>query len=213
MTNFSTLLSSFIEAKSIQIYPLTQYCNLDRSTMYKYINGKRLPPRQELVERIADYMRLSPSEHDELLTAWKIALIGEEDYYNRKNAENFILNFPDVSKIDPLILSSFSVSSGTENPDPLSDCQALSSQTAINHAVSQTILREAEKEDGRLALLLQPDNDYLFHFLTSLGESECTLSIEQILCLNNSSQLDKSYHSLNLLYIQNELPLYIRALV
>ena len=212
MTNFSTLLSSFIEAKNIQIYPLTQYCNLDRSTMYKYINGKRLPPRQELVERIADYMRLSPSEHDELLTAWKIALIGEEDYYNRKNAENFILNFPDVSKIDPLILSSFSVSSGTENPDPLSDCQALSSQTAINHAVSQTILREAEKEDGRLALLLQPDNDYLFHFLTSLGESECTLSIEQILCLNNSSQLDKSYHSLNLLYIQNVLPLYIRAL-
>lgn len=84
MTNFSTLLSSFIEAKNIQIYPLTQYCNLDRSTMYKYINGKRLPPRQELVERIADYMRLSPSEHDELLTAWKIALIGEEDYYNRK---------------------------------------------------------------------------------------------------------------------------------
>ena len=212
MTNFSTLLSSFIEDKNIQIYPLTQYCSLDRSTMYKYINGKRLPPRQELVERIADYMRLSPSEHDELLTAWKIALIGEEDYYNRKNAENFILNFPDVSKIDPLILSSFSVSSGTENPDPLSDCQALSSQTAINHAVSQTILREAEKEDGRLALLLQPDNDYLFHFLTSLGESECTLSIEQILCLNNSSQLDKSYHSLNLLYIQNVLPLYIRAL-
>ena len=85
MTNFSTLLSSFIEAKNIQIYPLTQYCNLDRSTMYKYINGKRLPPRQELVERIADYMRLSPSEHDELLTAWKIALIGEEDYYNRRS--------------------------------------------------------------------------------------------------------------------------------
>ena len=48
--------------------------------MYKYINGNRLPPKQELVERIADYMRLSPSEHDELLTAWKIALIGEEDF-------------------------------------------------------------------------------------------------------------------------------------
>lgn len=212
MTNFSTLLSSFIEHKNIQIYPLTQYCNLDRSTMYKYINGKRLPPKQDLVERIADYMRLSPSEHDELLTAWKIAQIGEEDYYNRKNVENFILNFPDISKIDPLVLSSFSGSVGTDGSDLPSDCQALTSQTAVNNTVSRIILNEAEKENGRLALLLQPDNDYLFHFLTSLGESECTLSIEQILCLNNSSQLDKSYHSLNLLYIQNVLPLYIRAL-
>ena len=185
MTNFSTLLSSFIEDKNIQIYPLTQYCSLDRSTMYKYINGKRLPPKQELVERIADYMRLSPSEHDELLTAWKIALIGEEDYYSRKNAENFILNFPDISKIDPLILSSFSGSVGADSSNPQSDCQALSSQIAVHHAVSQMILSEAAKENGRLALLLQPANDYLFHFLPSLGDSEFTLSIEQLICCNN----------------------------
>lgn len=209
MTSFSALLSSFIEEKKIQIYPLTQYCNLDRSTMYKYLNGKRLPPKQELVERIADYMRLSPSEREELTTAWMIAQVGEEAYYNRRNVEKFILNFPDVSKIDPLHLSS-----PAETPDHNvpADCQALISQTTVNNAVWRLILSESKKENGRLALLLQPDNDYLFHFLTSLGESECSLNIEQILCLNSSSQLNKSNQSLNLLYLQAVLPLYIRAL-
>lgn len=212
MTSFSALLSALVEQKNIQIYPLTQYCSLDRSTMYKYLNGKRLPPKQALVERIADYMRLSPSEYEELITAWKIAQIGEENYYNRRNVENFILNFPDVSKIDPVILSSASGSAETESGKTSAGCQALTSQTMINNALSRMILKEAAKENGRLALLLQPDNEYLFHFLSSLGESECTLSIEQILCLNNSSQLDKNHQSPNLMYLQAVLPLYIRAL-
>ena len=180
--------------------------------MYKYLNGKRLPPKQALVERIADYMRLSPSEYEELITAWKIAQVGEENYYNRRNVENFILNFPDVSKIDPVILSSASGSAETESGKTSAGCQALTSQTMVNNALSRMILKEAAKENGRLALLLQPDNEYLFHFLSSLGESECTLSIEQILCLNNSSQLDKNHQSPNLMYLQAVLPLYIRAL-
>lgn len=212
MTSFSALLSALVDQKNIQIYPLTQYCSLDRSTMYKYLNGKRLPPKQALVERIADYMRLSPSEYEELITAWKIAQVGEENYYNRRNVENFILNFPDVSKIDPVILSSASGSAETESGKTSAGCQALTSQTMVNNALSRMILKEAAKENGRLALLLQPDNEYLFHFLSSLGESECTLSIEQILCLNNSSQLDKNHQSPNLMYLQAVLPLYIRAL-
>lgn len=212
MTSFSALLSALVEQKNIQIYPLTQYCSLDRSTMYKYLNGKRLPPKQALVERIADYMRLSPSEYEELITAWKIAQVGEENYYNRRNVENFILNFPDVAKIDPVILSSASGSAETKSGKTSSGCQALTSQTMVNNVLSRMILKEAAKENGRLALLLQPDNEYLFHFLSSLGESECTLSIEQILCLNNSSQLDKNHQSPNLMYLQAVLPLYIRAL-
>lgn len=209
MSRFSTLLSDYISQKGIQVYPLTQYCNLDRSTMYKYINGKRLPPRQELVEKISDYMRLSPSEHEKLITAWKMEEIGTDAYYNRQNVRDFILNFPDVSKINPVVLSS---SSAVDTAGDLPECQALTSLTAVNSAVCRIILHESEKENGRLALLLQPDNEYLFHFLASLGESGCSLTIEHILCLNNAPQLNKGSQSSNLQYLQKVLPLYIRAL-
>lgn len=209
MSQFSTLLAEYISQKNIQVYPLTQYCSLDRSTMYKYINGKRLPPRRELVEKIADYMRLSPSEHQKLLTAWKIEDIGADAYYNRQNVRDFILNFPDISKIDPVIPSP---EQSVSDQDIFPECEALNSQTAVNSIICRIILKEAQKKKGRLALLLQPDNDYLFHFLTSLGEPECRLRIEHILCLNNTPQLNRGSQSANLRYIRKVLPLYIRAL-
>lgn len=222
MTHFSALLSHFIQLKEISVFPLTQYCGIDRSTMYKYINGKRLPPRQELVEQIADCLRLSPSERQKLLSAWKIIQIGEENYYSRKNVENFILNFPDTFRINSPEVSLFSDHfTSTQLPENLlgvnaavrrSGCVALPSRTAVNHAVIQMILNEARKRNGRLALLLQPDHEYLFHFLTALGESGCTLNIEHILCLNRTIQTNKSKISLNLLYLQKILPLYMRAL-
>ena len=43
MSEFSDLLSSYIEEKEIKVYALLEYCSLDRSTMYKIINGKRNP--------------------------------------------------------------------------------------------------------------------------------------------------------------------------
>lgn len=209
MSQFSILLSEFITSKDIPVYPLTQYCSLDRSTMYKYIGGKRLPPRQELVEKIADYMRLSPSEREKLITAWNIENVGADTYYNRQNVRDFILNFPDISKISPVIAPPLSFG-GTKTELPA--CDALTSLSEVNAAICRIILKEAEKEDGRLALLLQPDNDYLFHFLTGLGEADCSLSIEHILCLNNTVQLNRGSQSSNLLYLQKILPLYIRSM-
>ena len=41
MSEFSDLLSSYIDEKEIKVYSLLEYCNIDRSTMYKIINGKR----------------------------------------------------------------------------------------------------------------------------------------------------------------------------
>lgn len=42
MSEFSDLLSSYIDEKEIKVYSLLEYCNLDRSTMYKIINGNEI---------------------------------------------------------------------------------------------------------------------------------------------------------------------------
>ena len=39
MSEFSDLLSSYIDEKKIKVYALLEYCNLDRYTMYKINNG------------------------------------------------------------------------------------------------------------------------------------------------------------------------------
>lgn len=49
MSEFSNILSQFIHEKNIKVYPLSKYCDFDRATMYKIINGKRNPPSRDIV--------------------------------------------------------------------------------------------------------------------------------------------------------------------
>ena len=56
MSVFSDLLSDYINEKQIKILSLAKYCDIDRSTMYKVMNGKRNPPSQETLKKMAHFM-------------------------------------------------------------------------------------------------------------------------------------------------------------
>lgn len=199
---------------------MTQYCGIDRTLMYKYLNGKDYPKEQAIVDRMADFMRLSPLESEELLTAWQIEKIGWKEWNSRRNVEDFLLSLPDISDFS----RKFKTAGGTSAKQTVTapsvsfaracypDCRALPTQTALNTVISQVIMDEVQKENGRLCLMLQPDYDYLFHLLMGLGEYEHELPIDHILCLGNSSQSDRAVQDHNLAYLQKILPLYVRAL-
>ena len=51
MSEFSQLLSNHIHNKKVTIYALAQYCNVDRSSIYKIIRGKRLPSTISTIEQ------------------------------------------------------------------------------------------------------------------------------------------------------------------
>ena len=94
MSIFSDTLKYYIDETNIRVLPLARYCEMERSTVYKFITGKRLPHSLEVVEKIAQFMRLSPVETDKLKNAWKITSIGPDIYYSRKSVEDFICHFP-----------------------------------------------------------------------------------------------------------------------
>ena len=66
MSEFSEILSQHIHNKDIKTYALAQYCGLDRSNMYKVINGKRKPTSEAMVDKMCKFMHLSPAEENEL---------------------------------------------------------------------------------------------------------------------------------------------------
>ena len=92
MPDFATLLSEHIHNKNIKTYALAQYCNLDRSNMYKIIKGQRKPSSLEMVEKMCKFMHLSPSEQADMEESYHIALIGRENYYRRKPYNSFLKN-------------------------------------------------------------------------------------------------------------------------
>ena len=99
MSEFSDLLSLLIKSRDVNVSALTGYCELDRSTMYKLINGKRAPSSREQVQKIAEFINLNPLETKELMTAYLITKTGSEVYYRRQNVVKFILDFQEIQRI------------------------------------------------------------------------------------------------------------------
>lgn len=99
MSVFSDMLTNYVHEKDVNVTALVSYCKTDRSTFYKFINGKREPASMELVEKIAFFMKLTPGESNQLRKAWKMARIGETTYYTRKSVEHFLTDFPNKSAL------------------------------------------------------------------------------------------------------------------
>ena len=61
MSAFSDTLSQYISDKNVKVYSMAKYCDTDRSTMYKFISGKRNPPSDEIIKKMAQFMHLTPT--------------------------------------------------------------------------------------------------------------------------------------------------------
>ena len=61
MSEFSELLTHYVHSKDVKTYALAQYCGLDRSNMYKIINGKRKPASADIVTKICKFLHLLPA--------------------------------------------------------------------------------------------------------------------------------------------------------
>lgn len=210
MSEFSNILSQFIHEKNIKVYPLSKYCDFDRATMYKIINGKRNPPSRDIFEKMAYFMQLTPTEYDQFKEAYEISRVGSDNYYRRKSTENFLMHFPDKFSICPG--SASSAGSGFKNDLQTPACASIHTQVELNYALRNILLAESsESTKGKVAMFMQPDYEGLFSLLSSLNLGY-TLEIHHIFCLSNSEILNNDHELYNLEYFNNIFPLYLRNL-
>lgn len=205
MTLFSTILSEHIKTKNIRIHQLAQYCGVDRSNMYKIINGKRNPGSEELVQKIADFMRLTPTERRELLEAYEITITGYETYYRRKNVQDFISNFS-MRKEETFDSSPYF--SSTLDYSQFTDTLSINGKTKLNHALYGILALESQKKDRHIKLLFQPDSDDFMDILASISKNKKNLKIDHIICLNNTDNITSDKRDYNLSCLQKIIPMY-----
>ena len=202
MSDFSQLLFDHLHNKNIKTYALAQYCDLDRSNMYKIINGKRKPTSYEMVNKICKFMQLTPSEQKEMEEAYRIALVGADNYYRRKNVLNFFNNFQ-------LPSLQFPASRTAEDEDFFSkDIILLNSQAEINRALLYILSSEFQKDHGMIRLLIQPDHDFLMNILEAADHNNPNIEVDQIICLDNNITQPVSKSNYTLKCLDKILPLY-----
>lgn len=202
MSEFSHILAQHVHNKNIKTQALAQYCGLDRSNMYKIINGKRKPTSLDIVDKISKFMHLSPIEKEELEEAYQITLAGSENYFRRKEVLNFFSEFT----LSPAVLPSFHYDTSLKEQKEIS---YLNSSAEVKQALFHIISTEMSRpRDGHVCLLIQPDADFLINLLCAESQAEMDICIEHIICLNNNSENLQSQRNYNLNCLKQTLPLY-----
>ncbi len=203
MSEFSYVLSRHVHGKNIKTYALAQYCGLDRSNMYKIINGKRKPTSIEMVHKMAKFMHLSPTEEQELEEAYQITLVGYDNYYRRKEVMNFFTEF----NLSAAALPSFNYKA--EHDVDNSEISLLYSPTEVKQTLFHIISAEMSRRgDGHIRLLIQPDASFLINLISAESQTDIGIHIEHIICLNNNTETTPSQKNYNLNCLKQILPLY-----
>ena len=221
MSEFSDLLSSYIDEKEIKVYSLLEYCNLDRSTMYKIINGKRNPTSEAVFQKIAEFLHLTPVEYRKFKEAYLISKIGKDLYYKRKYTEKYLVDFPKNFSGEPVLFlddlrkmkdeNEYKADRARQASGNTSGCAVVSTHLELNHLLYYMISSETQKTSGKIALLLQPDYGFLLNMLSSLKPAG-KLKIEHTFCISKTNQMTENHEIYNLMYLNKILPLYFSSL-
>lgn len=201
MSEFSELLSEYIHRTNIRTYSLAEYCGVDRSMMYKIIRGKRTPTSPELIDKLSNFLQLTPGECKDLREAYQITQVGYDNYYRRKDMLDFLSNFRDIANKNALS-SSFSTLTDYTNP-----LVPLTNESEVNQAVFTVVTKQIQRGSGQLQMILRPDYTFLTQLLTFSPPKDTTLVISHIICLNNTEQVTSSKKNYNLHCLMNILPL------
>lgn len=199
MSIFSDLLARHIKDKEIRTFSLAQYCEMDRSNMYKLINGKRNPASEHMVHRMAEFMKLTNSERKEFVEAYQISMIGSDVYYRRKNVQKFLDYFVEQKNFYPsrdLFLPEYKP---LQEQAPIFIVDKNELRNAIHMIISL-----AGKSDGEIKMVLQPENSIVTE---AICYTHGGYLIEHIFCLNNSRGREKE-GEYNLMALRNIIPLY-----
>ncbi len=197
MSVFSDLLATHIKNKEIRTFSLAQYCEIDRSNMYKLINGKRNPTSEDMVHRMSEFMKLTNSERKEFMEAYQISVIGSDVYHRRKNVQNFLGYFEEQKNFYPsrnLFLPEY-------KPLPKQEPIFISDKIELESAIHMIIFL-AGKADGEIKMVLQPEYTIVTETVCHIKEK---IFLEHIFCLDNCIGIKKDY---NLLALKKILPLY-----
>ena len=80
MSSFAQKLKYYVEKSGQTIYSVSVTSGVERTMVHKMIKGDRIPSNKDIVLAIARTLLLSPSDTDELITAYEISLRGESAY-------------------------------------------------------------------------------------------------------------------------------------
>lgn len=213
MTPFSSALEFYMREKDIKTYSIAQFCGIDRSNMYKMINGKRNPSSEEFVGRIAEFMRLNPMERNHLMETYRITIMGYDTYYRRKSVQDFLLSFSENNaEPDQRFFSQEYLTMNVDEWELKLQQGIIVTDKQLTNLIYSIINIELQKTDGKISLVMQPENKSILDILIAAGAKRKNLDIEHIFCLSNTNDIVSDKQDYNLICLKNILPMFVQCI-
>lgn len=206
MSDFSEYLNSYMEENSINSAQLSRETDIERTVIYKWRKGNRVPANEEIVMHIADALRMTVVEKQTLIDKYERLSMGElvvNSYHYIKNLLSKLKN-TNIKSNSMTLKWDMSLKSELEL-----NIVHLNSKEEIVSCITNLFRLIIEKEDKikTLRLMMQPRYETIQERIQSFFRGS-SIRIEQIVCLEQSYQ--KSYKNLQI--FQWVLPLCFEQL-
>lgn len=197
--SLAELLSYYTEKKNINYTHLAEYLGIDRSTLYKYMKGKRAFPSENILKEIATYLRLNNEETKQLLEAYEVDTTGEFVYYRRKHIEEFF------KEADHAINQVAHISNKIELREDSLENDVYSGTLNVEHVLYSLYASEAKEEHPHVRIMEQPYT--LSVVLKSFIQLNAKIPITHLFCLDNTQKETQNHEFYNLICLNNLLPI------
>lgn len=206
MNEFAEVLTELINKYGVKINEMAKYCQIDRTTLYKFMNGKRKPTSNQIVLQAAEYMSLTPLEISKLQKAYEITWIGRDIYYRRKSITQFLKRFNTVFLEPDLSQLNFS---GIKSSSKSNETIVIKNETELQLYQYSLIKDEIFKKDPHFYLWMQPDDISLLRHFRSLISQNPNSVLEHLFSFQSLRQMDSETKYYNLNCLENILPMYL----
>ena len=195
MTLFADTLKKYLETKNTTIYTISKISGVDRTMIQHMKVGKRMPANVADVTAIAKAMMLNPSETAELLRAYHISHMGEENFFRCEHVSKIISGFYDMNSADELVIPT-----GVQDMlDMQEQLKTINGQANINRILKAVLEIEANKKSGHIKLMVQPEYQYIFDCLTSIDFNRNNTLVEAIIVFDKNEGHKSTTYNLNIL--------------
>lgn len=194
MNPFQKSLNEYIDAKDITIYALAKISGIERSFLQKMKNGSRIPNDEKIVHTLSQALMLTPSETMELLKAYRITKMGEENYYRREQVKNIITSFCDTQITSQLITNN----NTTQALELKENHDFVDGMANINKLVKAVLELEAQKEKGCVKIIAQPSYTFLYDCISTLDFNSKQTTIENIIVFDKQESFKSLHHNLSI---------------
>lgn len=189
MSEFSEHLTRIKVKNDIVISHLSDAVSVDRTTLHNYLSGKRLPPNEDFINKLAVELRLSINETDKLREEYNAARNGDDKTERYKCMESILGSYSLAKTAIPDFVNS---APRTRMSAAMPECTVITKKEKLLRVIALTF-EEAFGDGADVYIIAQP-SEILSSAFSSVTAHNPKSSIYHVFCFNSEVNGDDIYN-------------------